>query len=173
MIVIRSRRFEEKTEHDVEIWNRRFEEKTEHHVEICTHSQDSEDEQKRCVSTADEHKPVSEVELERPHEMMIDDDDDDHFEQAPADQALALSLAHVGMGGHTCLQDTEDDCERCLVCLSSAEVHRLKNISKLDQSSTTTTNNNGRDRDGSGVNVGEHGLGVGKCMSYIYQCRWF
>ena len=101
------------------------------------------------------------------------------------------------------LQETEDDHERCLVCLSAAEVQNIKNISKHLQdteddhdherclgssgtayehdfgsggqthvqaqaaTTTTTTNNNGRVRDGSSVNVGRFGLGVGKCMSYI------
>ena len=126
LIDVWSRRFEEKTEHDVEIWSRRFEkiQDTEHHVTICTHSQDSEDEQKRCVGTAAEHKQVSGIVHGRSHEMMIDDGGD-KFEQAPADQALALSLAHAGIGGQAGEQGTEDDCERCLCCLISAEVHRL------------------------------------------------
>ena len=118
LIYVWSRRCEEKTEHDVEIWSRRFEkiQDTEHHVKICTHSQDSEGKQKRCVGTAAEHKQVSDIEHERSHEMMIDDDDD-NFEQAPADQALALSLAHVGIGGQAGEQGTEDDFEQCF-CLS-------------------------------------------------------
>ena len=66
-------------------WSRRFE-----HKETYTDSQDSEDEQKQCVSTADEHAQDSEVEQkryigtadehERSHEMMIDDDDDENCE---------------------------------------------------------------------------------------------
>ena len=70
------------------------------------------------------------------------------------------------MDKHACR--TWDYFERCLFWLSSAEVHRLKDISRQAQSSTTTTtNNNDGVRDRSSVNVGEHRLGVGKCMSYI------
>ena len=59
-------------------------------------------------------------------------------------------------------QESEGDHERCLVCLSTAEVSKLRDISEQlqDQSPTTTTtyNNDGvRDR---------YGLGDGKCMSY-------
>ena len=77
------------TEHYVEIWSRR-----------C----------KKCLDTADEH--------EQSQVMMIDDDDDDDdddFEQAPADQSPVISLAHVGIGGQTLKQGTEDDCERCFL----------------------------------------------------------
>ena len=81
--------FEKKnmSEHDVEIWSRRFE-----HKETYKHLQDSEDEQKRCLSTADQH------------------------------EAKAIAPAS--------LRDSEDDHERCLSCLSTAEVSKLRDISK-------------------------------------------
>ena len=144
-----SRRLKEKTEVDVEIWSRRLEQiqDTEHDVEIRS---------RRC-------------------------------EQKNTPKHL---------------QETEDDHQRCLVCLSTAEIQKIRNISKQFQDTeddheherclgssgtadehefgsggqthvqapavtTTTTNNDGRVRDGSSVNVGRFGMGVGKCMSCI------
>ena len=79
-------------------WSRRFRKNTmtEHVAEIW--SQRS----KKCLDTADEHEQSQVI-------MIDDDDDDDDSEQAPADQAPAISLAHVGIGGQTRKQDPEDE----------------------------------------------------------------
>ena len=98
-------------EHDGEIWSRRFEQNNTY-----KRSQDTEDEQKRCLSTADEH--------EQTHIVSIG------ATVTASAAAQASALGHDSSSGQTCLQDTEDDHERCLVCLSTAEVHKLKNISK-------------------------------------------
>ena len=87
------------------------------HEETYTQSQDSGDEQKRCVRTADEHAQDSEVEPKR---------------------YVGTADEHERAWG----QESEVDHERCLVCLSTAEVSKLRDMSKQlqDQSPTTTTN---------------------------------
>ena len=90
-------------------------------------------------------------------EMTIDDVDDHDDEQAPA-----------------FLLESEAYHERLLACLSTAEIRRIKDMSKQlqDQSSTTTTTKNnmfgriGVQGNGSNQPVGRVGVGVGECMSY-------
>ena len=74
------------------------------------------------------------------------------------------------------LQDTEDDHERYLGGLDTADEHKFgsggQTYVQAPASTTTTTNNDGHIRDRSSVNVGRFWVGR-RQVHVIYQCRWF
>jgi hypothetical protein len=118
-----------------------------------------------CLSTADgqdqnlELSSSESVDGSEDDVMTIDDVDDHDDEQAPA-----------------FLWESEAYHERLLACLGTAEISRIKDMSKplqdQHQSSTTTTTKNnmfgriGVQGNGSNQPVGRVGVGVGECMSY-------